>query len=129
MTQQALTQQDALAILRWYQDIGVTDVVADELTDLGAGEFSSAAAFLKPAAAPAITASVPQPETQNTAQAQPQQSQPQPSITDSLIPANTPAAPIGQNEPLGTAEASLDARRLASEAKTLDELKTAMEIK
>lgn len=109
MTQQQLTAEDALAALRWYQEIGVSDPVTAEVCDFRNADFPAAVKFLKaeqavPARSVADTASAPV------------------SVEKNMI------APFVETaaQPLGTAEASLDARRLAAEAQSLPELEEAL---
>lgn len=97
MTQEQLTKTDAIAALRWYQDIGVIDPVADVPADFRSADFPAAAKFLQ--AAPEAL-----------------------SVQNNVEPVTEEHAA----QPLGTAEASLDARRLAGEATSLKELEDAL---
>ncbi|TNE30595.1 MAG: uracil-DNA glycosylase [Alphaproteobacteria bacterium] len=108
MTQQQLTKSEAIAALRWYQDIGVTDPVAEMPSDFRSAEFPAVAKFLQGGQVPQI------PPVQNVP--------PSPIVDHDAAPVvSEPAA-----QPLGTAEASLDARRLAGEAGSLQELEAAL---
>jgi len=115
MTQEQLTKTDAIAALLWYQEIGVTDPVAVLPSDFRSGSFPAASKFLQEEqeAQVLLQSTQDSPASQNPAQFS--------------IPENdAPATAMPAAQPLGTAEASLDARRLASEATNLKELEDAL---
>ncbi|MBL1147168.1 MAG: uracil-DNA glycosylase [Pseudomonadota bacterium] len=117
MTQEQLTKTDAIAALRWYQEIGVTDPVAEMPSDFRSADFPAAAKFLQGEQ----EAEMPPQDLQSPAPVQ--DTAPSPISGYDAAPA-VAAEPAAQ--PLGTAEASLDARRLAGEANSLKELEDAL---
>lgn len=107
MIEQQLTKDDAIAALRWYQEIGVTDPVAEIPSDFRSADFPAVAGFL---------------------QAEREAPLPLHNTPDTVSIENTAPAAVAEPaaQPLGTAEASLDARRLAGEAGSLTELEKAL---
>ncbi len=117
MTQAHLTRQEALAALIWYREIGVTDIVSDAALDYRKAAFLPAAKFLngQKDLQPAAVSTAAAEESLSATSAPPPQA-----------PATKPSPMQPQSQPLGTAEASLDARRLAAEAQSLEELEAAL---
>ncbi len=100
-------ESQTLALLRWYEDIGVTDVVCNDTINYCEVEFPTAKVFLKEDKIEKLDKIA--------------------SVSIVPVSSNVPTSKAVISEPLGTAEASLEARRLAAEAKNLEELKQVIE--
>ena len=107
--QEQLAENDILATLKWYAEIGVTDVISNHITDYTKANFINANKFLSKT------------QSNNIDKAQPQIA-----LVDEheILPASQSSPAISDS--LGAAEAAIEAKKLAGNANSIEELKEAV---